>query len=208
MSKKKVLWTILLIVVIIAIIVLILVVNKNRVDKNSSTNSNENTDTYNKDVSTSNETVNTKSNETEYKETQLSDGILYSKDGKQYKSDIVIGDNYFDTTINDMLLNPESYMNKNIEIEGMYLETLPYMFVGRYSTSSLCAYCPVGYSYFEYQLKGEIDREFTDEEDWIKIIGRLAKGNDETSNYQDYYYLEVLSLEVMNEKGQAWWWAE
>lgn len=41
--------------------------------------------------------------------------------------------------------NPDSYMNKNIEIEGMYLENLPYLFVARYSTSSLCQYCPAGY---------------------------------------------------------------
>ena len=60
-----------------------------------------------------------------------------------------------------------------------------------------------GYSYFEYQLKGTIDRKFTEESDWIKIIGRLAKGNDASSYYQDYYHLEVLSLEVMNEKGQT-----
>ena len=98
--------------------------------------------------------------------------------------------------------NPDSYMNKNIEIEGMYFENLPYTFVGRYSTSNLCAYCPVGYSYLEYQLKGKIDRKFTEGLEWIKVIGTLAKGNDETSNYQDYYYLEVLSLEVMNKRGQ------
>ena len=79
---------------------------------------------------------------------------------------------------------------------------MPYIFVGRFSTSNLCAYCPVGYSYLEYQLKGKIDREFTDEQDWIKVIGTLAKGNDATSNYQDYYFLEVLSLEVMKEKGK------
>ena len=35
--------------------------------------------------------------------------------------DIVLGDNYFDTTINDIFLNPQEYYNKNIEIEGMYL---------------------------------------------------------------------------------------
>ena len=85
--------------------------------------------------------------------------------------------------------------------EGMNLENLPWTFVGRYSTSNVCVYCPEGYSYFEYQLKGKIDREFTAKEDWIKVIGTLAKGNDETSDYQDYYYLEVLSIEIMNERG-------
>ena len=93
------------------------------------------------------------------------------------------------------------YQKTELEIEGMYLENLPWTFVGRYSTSNVCVYCPEGYSYFEYQLKGKIDREFTAKDDWIKIIGTLAKGNDETSDYQDYYYLEVLSIEIMNERG-------
>jgi hypothetical protein len=53
----------------------------------------------------------------------------------------------------------------------------------------------------EFQLKGTIDRTFTAKDDWIKVIGTLAKGNDETSDFQDYYYLEVLSIEVMNERG-------
>ena len=45
----------------------------------------------------------------------------------------------------------------------------PYTFVGRYSTSNVCAYCPPGFAYFEYQLDGTIDREFTDKEEWIKV---------------------------------------
>lgn len=127
--------------------------------------------------------------------------MLYSLDGKKTKSDLVIGDNYYDTTINDIYLNPDNYMNKNIEIEGMYLSNPPYTFVGRFSTSNLCPYCPTGLSYIEFVLDGKIDRNFTDEEDWIKIIGTLEKGNDESSAYQDYYYLKVINLEVMNEKG-------
>ena len=52
-------------------------------------------------------------------------------------------------------------------------------------------------------LDGKIDKELKDEEDWIKVVGTLAKGNDETSSNQDYYYLKVLSLEIMNEKGKT-----
>ena len=204
MNKKKILWIILLIVVIGAIVALISVVNSNKVVNISSTNSADNTAVFNKESSANNETSTTTANSNkQYERKELSDGVLYSIDGKEYKADMVIGDNYFDTTISDMYLNPNNYMNKNIEIEGMYLESLPYMFVGRYSNSNLCAYCPVGYSYLEYQLEGTIDREFTEEQDWIKVIGTLAKGNDASSNYQDFYYLKVLSLEVMNEKGQT-----
>ena len=194
MNKKRVLWIILLIIFIVAIVLIIKFANS----KSSTNDANIVDNTYNKN---SNAIVEEKTDEAQYQKVELDDGILYSIDGKQYQSDIVIGDNYYDTTINDMFLNPENYMEKNIEIEGMYLENLPWTFVGRYSTSNVCVYCPEGYSYFEYQLKGKIDREFTAKEDWIKVIGTLAKGNDETSDYQDYYYLEVLSLEIMNERG-------
>ena len=74
--------------------------------------------------------------------------------------------------------------------------------VGRYSTNTLCPTCPAGYSVMEYQLQGNLDRNFEDEKDWIKIIGVLEKGNDETTNFQDYYYLKALNLEVMNERGE------
>ena len=194
MNKKRFLWIILLIIFIVAIVLIIKFANS----KNSTNDANIVDNTYNKN---SNAIVEEKTYEGEYKKVELEDGILYSIDGKQYQADIVIGDNYYDTTINDMFLNPGTYMDKKIEIEGMYLENLPWTFVGRYSTSNVCVYCPEGYSYFEYQLKGKIDREFTAKEDWIKVIGTLAKGNDETSDYQDYYYLEVLSIEIMNERG-------
>ncbi|MBR3325221.1 MAG: hypothetical protein IKG14_04165 [Clostridia bacterium] len=206
MNKKKIFMIIILIAFIGVIGFALVYINSQSVEKiNKDNNTTDNSITFNKDSNVSNEvaSITDKKSNTKYEKKELSDGVLYSIDGKEYKADLVIGDNYFDTTINDMFLNPDSYMNKNIEIEGMYLENLPYFFVGRYSTSSLCPYCPAGYSYLEYQLKGEIDRKFTEEEDWIKIIGTLAKGNDETSNYQDFYYLEVLSLEVMNEKGQT-----
>lgn len=213
MNKKKIMWVVLLIIVIIAIVAIIVFTSSNRASNIEITSSVTN-NTYNKNTNTINETESKikenndnydkeDNNNVIYQKIELEDGTLYSIDGKKYKADFVVGDNYFDTTITDMYYNSENYMNKNIEIEGMYFENLPYTFVGRYSTSNLCAYCPVGYSFLEYQLKGSLDRKFTEELDWIKVIGTLAKGNDETSNYEDYYYLEVLSLEVMNKRGQA-----
>lgn len=141
-----------------------------------------------------------------YVKTELADGVLYSIDGKQYKPDLVIDEKYYDTTIQDIWLNVNSYKGKKVEIEGMYLENKvsekeKYTFVGRYSTSSLCPNCPPGYSYFEYSLDGKIDRELVDSKDWIKVIGTIEVGNDATTDYTDFYYLKVLSLEVMNEKG-------
>nr|MCR5185851.1 hypothetical protein [Clostridia bacterium] len=170
---------------------------KSLTDDKSTTNSNEAT------IEDENDTSQSIQKEENYIETELSDGILYSKDGKEVKADVIIDDKYFDTTINDIWTNPDSYKNKNIQIEGMYLENLPYTFVGRYAESSLCPNCPPGYSYFEYQLDGKLDRKFTDEKEWIKVIGTLEVGNDETTGYTDFYYLKVLTLEVMNEKGQT-----
>ena len=170
---------------------------KSLTDDKSTTNSNEAT------IEDENDTSQSIQKEENYIETELSDGILYSKDGKEVKADVIIDDKYFDTTINDIWTNPDSYKNKNIQIEGMYLENLPYTFVGRYAESSLCPNCPPGYSYFEYQLDGKLDRKFTDSNEWIKVIGTLEVGNDETTGYTDFYYLKVLTLEVMNEKGQT-----
>ena len=197
MHKKKILWIVLLLIIITAIVVGIIIARPRNV-------SSLNTDTFNKNTNTASDenvvdisdlNIDTTSllnpnvdYSKQYKKTELSDGILYSLDGTQAKSDIVIGTNFFDTTINDIYTNPESYANKNIEIEGLYLEDLPFTFVGRYSTSNMCPNCPTGYSYFEYALAGTIDTELKVEDSWIKIIGTLEKGNDETSNFEDYYY--------------------
>lgn len=191
---KKILWSILLIILIVAITIGIIIARPKEKDNNQSENG-------------SNKNVNVITRETienikEYQKVELSDGILYSVTGESIEADIVIGDDYFDTTINDIYLNPQSYENKMIQIEGMYLVNDIYTFVGRYSTSNLCPYCPAGYSFMEYQLQSEIDAKLVDEKDWIKVIGTVQTGNDETSNYQNYYYLKVLSIEIMKERGK------
>ena len=212
MNKKKILWIALLIIIILAIVIGIIIARPRNVSLSNTENFNKNTNTASDEVVSEISDSNTDTTPLlnpnvdytkQYKKTELSDGILYSLDGTQAKSDIVIGTNFFDTTINDIYTNPESYSNKNIEIEGLYLEDLPFTFVGRYSTSNICPNCPPGYSYFEFALAGTIDTELKAEDSWIKIIGTLEKGNDETSNFEDYYYLKVLNLEIMNEKGET-----
>ena len=195
--NKKVIYIILLVVILVGIIAFFVFLNKN---KENSTN------IVNTDVTSSkNEnTIISENKTTEKKETTktvLEDGTLYSLVKDELKADLIIGDNYFDTQINDIFLNPQNYSNKIIEIEGMFLDGNPYTFVGRFSTSNLCPFCPAGYSYMEYQWQGE-EIELKDQETWIKVIGTLEKGNDETSYYQDYYYIQAKTIEVMNEKGQ------
>lgn len=202
MNKKKILWIFVLLIVIIAIVVgIILMNNASQKQKISAEDNSKNLGNVEK---TNTVTEEIKANE-QYEKIELEDGVLYTNTGKKEEADMVIGTNYYDTTITDIYYNPQNYMNKKIEIEGMFLVSdpnLPYTFVGRYSLNTLCPSCPAGFSVMEYQLQGDIDKELKNEEDWIKVIGTLEKGNDETSNYQDYYFLKVLNLEVMNEKGQ------
>ena len=195
--KKKLIYIIALILVIAAIIAFFVLQDKIKVGQSS--------DNTNQIIGSrsSNEVVNTNSKNEEKKQSkkiEKSDGVLYTFSDQEEKADIVIGDNYYDTQISDIMYNINMYKGKTIEIEGMYLENLPYTFVGRYSTSSLCPYCPQGYSYFEYSWDGE-KMKLEDEKTWIKVIGTICIGNDETSNYQDFYYIKASSIEVMNERG-------
>lgn len=189
---KKILWIVLLIVVIAGVILGIKFIKPK-------INEDQNKEAFNEHSSPEKTNENTNK---EYKKKELDDGVLYTLTDQKEKADIVVGDNYFDTTINDMFLNYDKYKDKKIEIEGIYFINDPYTFVGRYSKSNLCPYCPEGYSYLEYQLDGKLDYEFTDEKEWIKVIGTLQKANDETSNYEDYFYLKVINLEIMNKRGQ------
>lgn len=130
---------------------------------------------------------------------ELNDGTLYSLVGnKKILPDIVIGDNYFDTQLTDIYNNFKEYKGKTIEVEGFYLENTPYTFVGRYAENSLCPYCPQGYSYFEYEWHGDQELHFTNEEEWLKIVGTLKSNID---NGEEYFYIDVATLEVMNERG-------
>ena len=201
MSKKKLLWIGVLIIAIIGIVVAIVVMNNINQSKKDATNDDGKNSAVANRTATENETQPTNTNG-EYTKIELDDGTLYTNTGKKETADMVIGTNYFDTTITDMFYNPGNYQDKKIEIEGFYLtnrDGTPYTFVGRYSKNTLCPTCPSGYSVLEYQLDGKIDETFKEEDTWLKVIGELEEGYDEY--YGEYYYLKVLNLEVMKEKG-------
>ena len=206
MSKKKLMWIFILIVFIFIIVGIAIFVKPRDTSNDNTATVKKVTDSKtgsNDDTSKTEE----KTDKTEYKRTTLDDGILYSENGEKLTSDKIIGTEYFDTTINDMYLYPENYSGKNIEIEGLYLATDPYTFVGRYSTASVCPYCSGGFSYIQYEFDGDIQENLTDQETWIKLIGTWEKGKmnygtEENPYYDDYYYLKVLNFEVMNEKGE------
>lgn len=206
MSKKKLMWIFILIVFVFIIVGIAIFVKPRDTSNDNTATVKKVTDSKtggNDDTSKTEE----KSDKIEYKRTTLDDGILYSENGEKLTADKIIGTEYFDTTINDMYLYPENYSGKNIEIEGLYLATDPYTFVGRYSTASVCPYCSGGFSYIQYEFDGDIQENLTDQETWIKLIGtwekgKLNYGTEENPYYDDYYYLKVLNFEVMNEKGE------
>lgn len=168
--------------------------------KNNSAKENENSSlSANKEENTLNSNNSNKEIKTIIK--KLDDGIVYSITNDEVKPDIVIGDEFYDTQITDIYYNYSSYKDKIVEIEGMYMESESYTFVGRYSTSNLCQFCPQGFSYLEYIWEGE-KLNFTEKKEWLKIKGTIEKGNDETSYYQDFYYIKPLSIEVMNQRGK------
>ena len=196
MKFKKILWMFVFLVIIAAFIILI-VTSSHQQEKDLSVQN----VVFNNESENKTSTI-VSDNPEPYKEKQLDDGVLYTLDeNKNYEPDVILKDKYFDTTIRDMNLNSGDYINKIVEIEGLYFNNGYYSFVGRYTTSNLCPTCPPGYSFMEFHLNGTIDREFTNEGEWIKVIGTYKVGNDESSNNKDYYYLDVLSLEVMNERG-------
>lgn len=203
--SKKILWIILLIVVIALVIVGAIFIKPKDTTQNTSNlpqkgNTEENTTISENIVSNTNSAETLKLEG--YQKVELDDGVLYSKTGEVVKADKVIGTNYFDTTINDMWTNPNDYVGKEIEMEGFYLENPPYKFVGRYSENNLCPYCPQGYSYFEFVLDGSIDKQLIQEQDWIKVVGKFSVGNDESTSFTDFYYLDVDTIEIMNERGE------
>ncbi len=110
--------------------------------------------------------------------------------------DIVVGDNYYATQINDWYMNFDSYDGKTVEIEGYYIDEFsPYLFVGRYGP--VCPYCQGGYVSFEFYTDEDIS-ELQSGKDWIKVTGILRKGKDDHGNF---CYIEAMSIEKMDQVG-------
>lgn len=110
--------------------------------------------------------------------------------------DIVVGDDYYSTQINDWYMNFEEYEGKTVEIEGYYIaDYLPYLFVGRYGPT--CPYCQGGYVCFEFYTKEDLS-ELVSGQDWIKVKGIFRQDEDSTGQF---YYIETLSVEKMDEVG-------
>ncbi|RDU23784.1 TIGR03943 family putative permease subunit [Anaerosacchariphilus polymeriproducens] len=111
--------------------------------------------------------------------------------------DIVVGDNLYETQINDWYVNFPKYEGKVVEIEGYFINDFaPYTFVGRYGPT--CPYCNGGYVSFEFYTKEDLS-SFKSVKDWIKVTGILRKGEDSNGVF---YYIETLSIEKMDKVGK------
>lgn len=121
------------------------------------------------------------------------------KDKKKFDPDnidIVVGDQYYATQINDWYMNFEQYEGKSVEIEGYYIdEFAPYLFIGRYGPT--CPYCQGGYVSFEIYADEDLSR-FQNAKDWIKVKGILREDTDNTGKF---YYIEVMSVDKMEDVG-------
>lgn len=102
--------------------------------------------------------------------------------------DIVVGDNFYATQINDWYANFDDYDGKTVEIEGYYIYSYPYKFVGRFGPS--CPYCSVGYVAFEFYTDEDLST-LVSGTDWIKVKGILRKGKD---SFGEFYYMEAMSI--------------
>lgn len=124
----------------------------------------------------------------------------FKADRKAYKGkpDVVVGDKYYATQINDWYQNFNKYDGKIVEIEGYYVnEFAPFDFIGRYGPS--CPYCNGNYVSFEFFWDGNLSK-FKNAKDWIKVIGILRKGS--LPNEGEFYYLEALKVEKMKKVGK------
>lgn len=135
----------------------------------------------------------------------IKDTAIYNcdidKDKKAFQNDsidTVVGDKYYATQINDWYANFSEYEGQTVEIEGYYIDYAPYTFIGRLGPA--CQYCQGGYVCFEFVTNEELSK-FKSESDWIKIKGILRKGDDSSAG--EFYYIEALSIEKMDEVGKA-----
>ncbi|QAT42933.1 TIGR03943 family putative permease subunit [Aminipila luticellarii] len=115
------------------------------------------------------------------------------------KIDIMVGDNYYATQINDWYMNFGQYKDKTVEIEGFYIgDYQPYDLIGRFGPS--CPYCSGGYVSFEI-LSDEDMTQYKSGKDWIRVRGILRAGDDSVDG--PFYYIEALEIQKMDTAGKT-----
>jgi len=189
---------------IILVSILLILCNCGCTKPQSATNNNKLTQAQNSTITQSNDSTNTanESNNNTSSNSQTAAASSTSsregydcniaKDKKTFnanKIDIKVGDSYYSTQINDWYSNFNKYEGKTVEIEGYYIVSDPYTFVGRFGPS--CPYCSNGYVSFEFYTTEDLSA-LVSTSDWIKVKGILRQGEDSSGVF---YYIEAISVE-------------
>jgi len=114
---------------------------------------------------------------------------------------IEIKEKMFISQVNDIYLNTEDYLGKTIKLQGLFKEEQPYegdpyCFVLRYGPGC-CGYD--GNVGFEIKWDESRAQPFPKVDSWIETTGVLKQYEED--GYDQYLYLDLISLNVLNKRG-------
>jgi uncharacterized membrane protein YcgQ (UPF0703/DUF1980 family) len=112
-----------------------------------------------------------------------------------------IKEKLFIAQTNDIYLNPEEYMGRQIKLQGIFKTDtytgggVPYCFVLRYGPGC-CGYD--GTAGFEVKWPAGFEAGYPKEDDWVEAVGVLDSYDEDG---YPYIYLSLKSLNVMDTRG-------
>jgi len=112
-----------------------------------------------------------------------------------------IKEKMFISQVNDIYLNAEDYLGKTIKLQGLFKEEQPYegdpyCFVLRYGPGC-CGYD--GNVGFEIKWDENRAQPYPKVDSWIETTGVLKQYEED--GYDQYLYLDLISLNVLNKRG-------
>jgi uncharacterized membrane protein YcgQ (UPF0703/DUF1980 family) len=117
------------------------------------------------------------------------------------KPALEIKEKLFIAQTNDIYLNPEEYMGREIKLQGLFKtdsytgSAESYCFVLRYGPGC-CGYD--GTAGFEVKWPSDHDSDYPGEDDWVEAVGILDSYDEDG---YPYIYLSLKSLNVLEERG-------
>jgi len=115
---------------------------------------------------------------------------------------VEIREKMFVAQVSDVYINPEDYIGRTIKLEGIFKKEDPYSFVVRYGPGCCGDDANVG---FEVAWDSEQIKPYPAIDSWVEAIGVL-KTYKEAGYASDYLYLDLVSLNVLNERGAEIVW--
>lgn len=122
--------------------------------------------------------------------------------GQSKEKVLLIRENFFVTQINDIYLNPKSYLNSMVEFEGIvnkysYSPTPNEKPVTKYFVFRYGPGCCGPDLYAGFEVAGEIPK--LKEGDWVKVVGRIEQY---TENKEEYLRVRVSQMAVLAKRGK------